>query len=107
GYARLRQQSATRWADWHLAEISSLAGDYEDEASRLRIVCEWLETVRQPGQLVEYLGRLGRPLCMLGRFDEAEQCAKQAQSLEETIGWVALPANRWRQVLARGHAYRG
>jgi tetratricopeptide (TPR) repeat protein len=44
---------------------------------------------------------------MLGRFDEAEQCAKQAQSLEETIGWVTLPANRWRLVLARVHAYRG
>ena len=46
-YARLREQSSTRWPDWHLAEISGLAGDHEDASNRLRIVCEWLEATEQ------------------------------------------------------------
>ena len=39
----------------------------------------------QLGFLRSYLGRLGRSLCMLGRFDEAEQAAKRAQTIEEAI----------------------
>ena len=104
--ARLREQSA-RWTDWWLAELSILDGDYEDASKRLRIVCDWLEATDQLGYLVGYLGRLGRSLCMLGRFDEAEQAAERARSLEETLGVPVMEDYIWRQVLARVHAHRG
>jgi hypothetical protein len=35
---RHHEQSDTRWADWYLAEISTLAGDHEDASNRLRVV---------------------------------------------------------------------
>jgi tetratricopeptide (TPR) repeat protein len=104
--ARLREQSA-RWTDWWLAELSILDGDYEDASKRLRIVCDWLEATDQLAYLEGYLGRLGRSLCMLGRFDEAEQAAERARSLEETLGVPVMEDYIWRQVLARVHAHRG
>ena len=105
--ARIREQSGTRWPDWWLAELSILDGDYEDASKRLRIVCDWLQATDQRAYLEGYLGRLGRSLCMLGRFDEAEQAAERARSLEETLGVPVMEDYIWRQVLARVHAHRG
>ena len=85
-YARARELSDVRWPDWWLAELSILDGDYDDACNRLRIVCDWLEATDQLVYLRDYLGRLGRPLCMLGRFDEAEEAAERARSLEEKHG---------------------
>ena len=104
--AEARLQSGHRWADWWLAEISTLAGDHEDASNRLRVVCDWLDATEQLPFLETYLGYLGRSLCMLGRFDEAEQAAERARSLEETLGGL-VPDYLWRQVLARVHAHRG
>ena len=104
--AEARLQSGHRWADWWLAEISTLAGDHEDASNRLRVVCDWLDATEQLPFLETYLGYLGRSLCMLGRFDEAEQAAERARSLEETLGGL-VPNYLWRQVLARVHAHRG
>ena len=105
-YARHRELDDTRWPDWWLAELSILDGDHEDASRRLRIVCDWLEATDQLAFLEGYLGQLGRSLCMLGRFDEAEHVAKRARSLEETLGGP-VPDYIWRQVLARVHAHRG
>lgn len=44
---RLREQGDARWGEWIVAEISILAGDYEDASNRLRIVCEWIEAMGQ------------------------------------------------------------
>ena len=85
-YARARELSDVRWPDWWLAELSILDGNYADACIRLRIVCDWLEATDQLVYLKDYLGRLGRPLCMLGRFDEAEEAAERARSLEEKLG---------------------
>jgi tetratricopeptide (TPR) repeat protein len=41
---------------------------------------------------------------VLGRFDEAEEAAERARSLEEELG---TPDYSWRQVLARVKAHRG
>jgi class 3 adenylate cyclase/tetratricopeptide (TPR) repeat protein len=106
--ARLRDQGDARWGEWMLAEISALAGDYEDASNRLRILCEWLDAHEQIVFLGSYLGLLGRALCQLGRFDEAEQCADRARADEnhysamEAESWYS-----WRQVLARVYAHRG
>ena len=104
--AEARLQSGHRWADWWLAEISTLAGDHEDASNRLRVVCDWLDATEQLPFLETYLGRLGCSLCRLGRFDEAEQAAERERSLEETLGGL-VPNYLWRQVLARVHAHRG
>jgi class 3 adenylate cyclase/tetratricopeptide (TPR) repeat protein len=104
--ARLREQSDSRWHEWWLAELSSLDGDHEDACNRVRIVCEWLEATEQLAFLESYLGWLGRSLCRLGRFDEAEQAAERALLLEETVGGP-VPDYYWRQVLARVRAHRG
>src|SRR6266540_239450 len=108
--ARLRELSGTRWPDWHLAEISGLAGDHEDASNRLRIVCEWLEATEQLPHLATYLSFLGRSLCRLGRFDEAAPFAERARAIGKTIGagGDSVPDNYlWRQVLARVLAHRG
>jgi len=104
--ARSREQSGHRWSDWWLAELSSLDGDHEDAARRLRVVCDWLEDTEQLPFLQSYLSRLGHSLCMLGRFDEAGQAAERARSLDEVLG-NPVPDYGWRQVLARVHAHRG
>src|SRR6266496_328804 len=108
--ARLRELSGTRWPDWHLAEISGLAGDHEDASNRLRIVCEWLEATEQLPHLATYLSFLGRSLCRLGRFDEAAPFAERARAIGKTIGagGDSVPDDYlWRQVLARVLAHRG
>jgi tetratricopeptide (TPR) repeat protein len=107
--ARNREQSEGRWGEWILAEISTLAGDHEDASNRLRILCEWLGTREQFGFLESYLGRLGRSLCQLGRFDEAEQFAERARALEGEHDPAMEPDSyhTWRQVLARVYADRG
>jgi class 3 adenylate cyclase/tetratricopeptide (TPR) repeat protein len=104
--ARLHEQSGHRWSDWWLAELSSLDGDHEDAARRLRVVCDWLDETEQLPFLQSYLSRLGRSLCRIGRFDEAERAAQRARSLDEALGHP-LPDYGWRQVLARVHAHRG
>jgi len=107
--ARLRDQGNARWGEWILAEISILAGDYDDASNRLRSLCEWLETVGQLGFLESYLGMLGRTLCQLGRFDDADQVVRRARAVEEKHGVELDPGSwhTWRQVLARVHAHRG
>ena len=107
--ARLRDQEGARWGEWILAEISILAGDYDDASDRLRILCEWLEKVDQHAFLESYLGQLGRTLCQLGRFDEAEQVVERARALERERDARMEPDSwhTWRQVLARIYAHRG
>jgi class 3 adenylate cyclase/tetratricopeptide (TPR) repeat protein len=105
-HAKLSQQSSTRWPDWHLAEVSSLAGDHADACRRLQIVCDWLDATEQLPFLETYLGWLGRSLCMTGRFDEAEKAATRSRSLEEAIGGP-YPDYLWRQVMGRVYAHRG
>src|SRR5262249_44698206 len=96
-----------RWGEWMLAEISSLAGDYEDASNRLRIVSDWLEQTEQHAYLGFYISGLARSICLLDRFDEAEQLAERARVLEEEQGPSIAPDGVWRQVLARAHAHRG
>jgi tetratricopeptide (TPR) repeat protein len=107
GNARLREQSGARWGEWILAELSTLAGNHEDARSHLHTLCDWLEAVEQVSFLAEYLPQLGRSLCLLGRFDEAEQVAKRGRALAEPRDRMRDPNNMWRQVLARVYAHRG
>ncbi len=102
--ARLRDQSTSPWGDWSLAELSSLAGDHEAASSHLRVVCDWLEATDDHAHLSSYLPLLGRTLCLLGRFDEAEQLAKRAREIDEDD---PMTQTYICQVLARVHTHRG
>ena len=101
--ARLREQTTARWGDWALAEVSSLAGDHEAASRHLRDVCDWLEATDDQGRLATYLPLLGRTLCLLGHFDEAEQLAKRAHAIDEDDPMTQVYIC---QVLARVHAHR-
>jgi tetratricopeptide (TPR) repeat protein len=104
--ARLRDQSTSRWGDWFLAELSLLAGDHEAASRHLRIVCDWLEAIDDFGRLSTYLPLLGRSLCVLGRFDEAERLAERARAIDEGNNDAMTQAYSY-EVLARVHAHRG
>jgi class 3 adenylate cyclase len=107
-YSRQRELDDARWGEWIMAELSTLAGDHEDASNRLRILCNWLEERRQFAYIESYLGLLGRSLCQLGRFAEAEQVAERARALEEARDPPTPdPYYNWRQALARVHAHRG
>jgi class 3 adenylate cyclase len=101
--ARQYELDGRRLLEWRVAEIALLRGDHEEAAARLRLVCEWLEEREQLPYLTLYLSLLGRVLCVLGRFDEAQALADRARELEEDDE-SSLP---WRQVHALVHSHRG
>ena len=104
---RLREQSGALWGEWILAELATLAGDHEDASKRLRALCEWLEAMEQGSFLAVYLAALGRSMCRLGRFDEAEQLAIRVRSLAEEAAGVTDPYNPWLLLQGRVQAHRG
>ena len=81
-------------ADIWLAEIALIAGDQQAAAEYLRKGCEDLEKRGATGQLSTYVSQLGRVLCVLGRPDEAEQCAEKGRELGD-------PDDVWTQALSR------
>jgi hypothetical protein len=89
-----------------LAEIARMAGDHESAARHLETACRWMEEREQLGLLRTYVALLGRELCALGRFDEAEPLARRGRELvgdnpTDEAGEV------WCQVQARVLAHRG
>lgn len=63
------------------ASISSLAGDHQTAARHLRECCDEFEERGEYGALSTEAPRLGRELCALGRYDEAEQLARRGREL--------------------------
>jgi class 3 adenylate cyclase/tetratricopeptide (TPR) repeat protein len=89
----------------HLAELATLAGDHELEATYLRLQCDALEKEGQLNFLSTYAPRLGRALCALGRHHEAEPLARLGREIGDEDD-VATQA--WsRQVQALVDAARG
>jgi class 3 adenylate cyclase len=104
-YARMREYSRGRWGEWAMAEIAALAEEHETARRRLRELCDWLEESRQFSILATYAPRLGRELCALGRYEEAEATARLGRDLgSEHDTWTQ---GLWRQVQARVHASCG
>jgi len=88
-----------------LAEIAILEGDYETAVHYLRLVCDRMEEIGQPGFLSTYAPLLGRSLLALGRYEEAEPLSYQGRDLgdEDDVETQML----WRRVLALVHAHKG
>ena len=102
---RLRDLDGRRFGEARLAEIAAYRGDHETAAAHLRELCEWLEEQGLLGYLATFAGQLGRELCVLGRFEEAEPFAQRGHE-------VALPQDvtaqsMWRQVQSLVLAHRG
>jgi tetratricopeptide (TPR) repeat protein len=90
---------------WPLAEIEILAGNHEAAALHLRMFCDWLDAMENYAVLSTYAPHLGRQLCALGRYDEAEPLARRGRELSESED--AVTEALWRQVGALVHARRG
>jgi tetratricopeptide (TPR) repeat protein len=91
--------------DSELGEIAALAGDHATAAGHLRRECDRYELRGGRSYLSTLAPELGRSLCALGRYDEAEPLAQLGRELggEQDVNTQML----WRQVLARVHAHRG
>ena len=103
---RLRELTAgAEGGEYALAEIAALAGDYETAADHLRGFCDFLAEHGQRGLLSTFAPLLGRSLCALGAYDEAEPQAQLGRELgeEHDIATQAV----WRQVQARVDSSRG
>jgi tetratricopeptide (TPR) repeat protein len=87
-----------------LAELARMAGDHDTAARHLETLCEWLDDREQHAFLGTYVCLLGRELCALGRFDEAEEQARRGRELVADDD----PVNNhlWQQVEARVLAHR-
>jgi class 3 adenylate cyclase/tetratricopeptide (TPR) repeat protein len=89
----------------HLSEVAEIAGDEQAAAEHLRRLCAYLEETGQRGALSSFAPRLGRALCALGRYEEAETLAEQGRELGDHQD--ALTQELWRQVKALVHAHMG
>ncbi|MGZ4385206.1 MAG: ATP-binding protein, partial [Gaiellaceae bacterium] len=87
------------------AAIATLEGDHETAARYLRDMCNVLEERGQRGYLSTFAPLLGRSLCALGRYGEAEPLARLGRELgdERDVGTQM----EWRQVQALIQAHRG
>jgi class 3 adenylate cyclase len=101
---RLRELSGDDLGDHALGEIAVLAGDHATAADHLRLACDMFQRREVRATLSTYAPALGRSLCVLGRYDEAEPLAQLGRDLgyEEDSSTQML----WRQVQALVHAHR-
>jgi class 3 adenylate cyclase/tetratricopeptide (TPR) repeat protein len=100
--ARLRLRELTGddgLANFALTEIAMLKGDYEAAASYGHILCDWLEAHGNLGHLATFAPKVGRALCRLGRYEEAEPLARLARELDPDEQDSVTQAV-WRQVQA-------
>lgn len=102
---RARELDGLRQGDLQLGEIAALAGDHASAVGHLRRECDRYERRGNRALLSTYAPELGRSLCALGRYDEAEPLAQLGRQLGSEHDFVTQML--WRQVQARVHAHRG
>ena len=102
---RLRELTGSADGEFTLAEIAALAGDHEAAAEHLRAFCDSLAEHGQRSLLSTFAPALGRALCVLGRYDEAEPQAELGRELGEERD--VATQSEWRQVQARIDSHRG
>jgi DNA-binding SARP family transcriptional activator/tetratricopeptide (TPR) repeat protein len=87
------------------AEVATIAGDHAAAVGYLQAFCGWCEEHHQRALLSTYAPTLGRSLCALGRYDEAEPYADLGRKLGD--GQDISAQMLWRQVKALVQASRG
>ena len=101
----LRELSGLPLGDVFLWELDQLAGNHEAAAERLRGHCDFLAENGRTALLSTYAPLRGRALCALGRYDEAEQLARQGRELGDDNDPITQSV--WRRVAALVAAHRG
>lgn len=102
---RMREVAGEYDAERLLAYFASFTGDHASAAPSWRVVCDGLERVGNRTVLSTAAPTLGRSLCMLGRYDEAEPLAELGRELGHEQD--AITQMLWRQVLALVWSQRG
>ena len=102
---RLRELTGDDGGEHYLADIATISGDHQRAAEHLRVRCDRLTALHRLNNLSTYAPMLGRSLCALGRYEEAEPRAEQGRELghEQDL----MTQTIWRQVLARVQAASG
>ncbi len=102
---RILQLTGAHWVDWIPGEIAALGGDHESAVAYLQPFCNFLEKRQQRFYLSSVATMLGRELCRVGSYDEAERSVLLVRKLGVRQNTLAEAA--WRQVQALVHASRG
>jgi tetratricopeptide (TPR) repeat protein len=102
---RLRELTGQEAGEYALAVIATLAGDHEEAARYLRMLCDQLEERGARAVLSTHAPQRGRSLCLLGRYDEAEPLARLGRQLGDEQD--AATQMLWRQVQAMVCSHRG
>ena len=109
----LANRAGQRWRDlsgddeyfFPQSHIEMLAGDYEAAADHMRVFCDLLEERGQRSFLSTFAPMLGRWLCALGRYEEANPLAEVGRDLGHQDDLVTQTI--WRQNRALVDASRG
>jgi class 3 adenylate cyclase/tetratricopeptide (TPR) repeat protein len=102
---RIFELRGTNWVDWVPAKIAAYRGDHEAAVGYLRPLCTLLRDRDERFYLSTEAADLGRELCALREYDEAEQWAELARGLG--VRQSVLGEAGRRQVMALVHASRG
>ena len=100
----LRALGYTTGGEW-LGEIALITGDYQAAAGYLRDACAALEAIGNLAELSTYAPMLGRVLCRLGDYDEAEMLAQRGRELGDPED--VMTQRLWRQTQALVCSARG
>ncbi len=103
---RWRELTGDDWGSYILGYIAATAGDHENAAVHFRRVCDLATQRGHRYILATYALELGRSLCALGRYEEAEPLAHLGRDVD-TTKQDGMVQTLWRQVLALVHAHRG
>jgi tetratricopeptide (TPR) repeat protein len=102
---RLRELTGEYDAARLTALFSTFAGDHETAARSWRVVCDGIEARGNLTVLSTFAPALGRSLCAIGRYDEAEPLAQLGRELGDEQDMVTQML--WRQVQALVLSQRG
>jgi class 3 adenylate cyclase len=103
--ARERELSGTEIGYAFVADVAEIEGDYEAAARYTRMFHDWCQEYGHRAYLSGSAPALGRLLCALGQYDEAEPLAQLGREVGGEQDLVAQML--WRQVKALVHASRG
>jgi tetratricopeptide (TPR) repeat protein len=102
---RLRELTGDDGGEMVLAFVAEVTGDHESAARDRRAACDRLERQGNRSVLSTIAPELGRSLCLLGRFDEAEPLAQLGRDLGDSGD--AATQMQWRQAQALVCSHRG
>jgi tetratricopeptide (TPR) repeat protein len=102
---RMRELGQAGWPGYFIGAVAELSGNFHKAADGMRQWCAELERIGSTSGLATSAPELGRVLCRLGSYDEAESLARQGRSLAGADDIVSQ--TQWRQVLSLVLAQRG